>query len=211
MKVFWLLALISSAALAQAVAPTGGSSTPFTGGTLTSDTTVLANFAVDGGISGNNSALINPRINVGAGGVQTDAGFTINSGNECEVSLYRPSDAFRAICLNNGVTNASAAAPYIAYSGGNVFITSSGDLSINAGVGNKVSMSQALVNTNTKTAGQITLSGGTGTATVVSGTHCVCTDDSATPVVLRCTVSSTTLTASEAGASSTHVINYLCL
>lgn len=67
----------------------------------------------------------------------------------------------------------------------------------------------SLKNYSTKMAGSITLSGGTGTATVNSGAHCVCVDTSATPLVLQCAVSSTTLTATQ--ASGTHVISYICM
>jgi hypothetical protein len=66
------------------------------------------------------------------------------------------------------------------------------------------------VGSSTKNRGTITLSSGTGTATVISGAICVCTDTAATPVILRCNVSATTLTASEAAGTSTHVIAYLC-
>jgi hypothetical protein len=62
---------------------------------------------------------------------------------------------------------------------------------------------------STKLVGTITLSGGTGTATVNSGAKCVCTDTSATPLVLQCAVSSTTLTATQ--ASGSHVIAYVCM
>lgn len=63
--------------------------------------------------------------------------------------------------------------------------------------------------TDSKTVGTITLSAGTGTATVASGATCVCSDISATPLVVRCTVSSTTLTAAE--VSGTNVVAYICL
>ncbi len=57
--------------------------------------------------------------------------------------------------------------------------------------------------------GAITLSAGTGTATVRAGAICVCQDTSAVPLVVRCSLSSTTLTAAE--ASGTNVVNYICL
>ena len=65
----------------------------------------------------------------------------------------------------------------------------------------------AIHSVSTKTVGTITLSGGTGTATVNSGTHCVCDDSTATAIV-KCAVSSTTLTATGTG---TDVITYICL
>ncbi len=66
----------------------------------------------------------------------------------------------------------------------------------------------AITSASTKTRGAITMTGGTGTATVLSGALCVCSDISASPAVVRCTVSSTTLTA--AGTDG-HVANYICL
>jgi len=62
---------------------------------------------------------------------------------------------------------------------------------------------------NSTNIGSITLSAGTGTAVVNTGAKCVCQDTSATPLVVRCSVSSTTLTATE--ASGTNVITYICL
>lgn len=62
--------------------------------------------------------------------------------------------------------------------------------------------------TSTKTVGNITMTGGSGTATVNSGAICVCSDTSATPADVRCTVSSTTLTA--AGTDG-HIAAYICL
>ncbi len=63
---------------------------------------------------------------------------------------------------------------------------------------------------NTKNKGTITMSLGTGTATVTATTICTCSDTAATPVVVRCAVSGTTLTASEVTGTSTHTIAYLC-
>jgi hypothetical protein len=54
--------------------------------------------------------------------------------------------------------------------------------------------------------GTITLSGGTGTATVTGGVQCVCTDQTANASV-KCAVSATTLTATGTGAD---VITYWC-
>jgi len=62
---------------------------------------------------------------------------------------------------------------------------------------------------NSTNIGSITLSAGTGTAVVNTGAKCVCQDTSATPLVVRCSVSGTTLTATE--ASGTNVITYICL
>jgi hypothetical protein len=70
---------------------------------------------------------------------------------------------------------------------------------------------KAIDSTSTLTTGSITLVAGTGTATVQSGANCTCVDRDATPVVLRCPVSGTTLTASEATGTSTHTISYNCL
>ncbi len=67
----------------------------------------------------------------------------------------------------------------------------------------------ALHSTSTLTVGQITLSGGVGTATVAAGAICVCTDSSSV-LAAQCTVSSTTLTATVTGGT-TNVVNYLCL
>lgn len=69
----------------------------------------------------------------------------------------------------------------------------------------------ALIASSTVNKGTITLSSGTGTATVTSGAICTCTDTAATPVVLRCVVSTTTLTASEVSGTSSHAIAYVCL
>lgn len=64
---------------------------------------------------------------------------------------------------------------------------------------------------STATRGTITLSTGTGTATVLSGAFCTCVDTTA-PGVVQCAVSSTTLTATAgAGAGATDVIAYVCL
>lgn len=57
--------------------------------------------------------------------------------------------------------------------------------------------------------GQITLSSGTGTATVIAGAICICQDTSAVPALLRCAVSGSTLTATETAGSN--VISYICL
>lgn len=64
---------------------------------------------------------------------------------------------------------------------------------------------------STLTRGTITLASGTGTATVLAGAICTCTDTAATPVILRCNVATTTLTASEVTGTSTHAISYICL
>jgi hypothetical protein len=60
---------------------------------------------------------------------------------------------------------------------------------------------------DTRMAGSITLSGGTGTATVYSGAKCVCSEVS-NGTAGKCSVSSTTLTATYGAGSD--VINYLC-
>lgn len=67
----------------------------------------------------------------------------------------------------------------------------------------------AIDSTDTRTVGTITLVAGTGTATVQSGAVCVCSDTSAVPLVTRCAVSGTTLTATQ--ASGTNVVAYHCL
>jgi hypothetical protein len=54
--------------------------------------------------------------------------------------------------------------------------------------------------------GTVTLSGGTQTATVLSGSRCVCTDTTANASV-KCSVSSTTLTVTGTG---TDVVAYFC-
>lgn len=59
---------------------------------------------------------------------------------------------------------------------------------------------------NTANIGTITLAAGTGTATVVSGGKCVCTDTTANASV-KCSVATTTLTATGTAAD---VISYLC-
>lgn len=59
----------------------------------------------------------------------------------------------------------------------------------------------------TQTVGSITLAAGTGTATVISGAKCVCTDTTAN-VSVKCAVSGTTLTAT---GTTTDVIAYLCI
>lgn len=59
---------------------------------------------------------------------------------------------------------------------------------------------------NAANRGSITLAAGTGTATVLSGTKCVCTDSTANASV-KCVVAATTLTATGTG---TDVITYLC-
>lgn len=59
----------------------------------------------------------------------------------------------------------------------------------------------------TRTKGTITLAAGTGTATVASGSICVCSDTTAINAV-QCSVTTTTLTANGAG---TDVIAYHCL
>lgn len=60
---------------------------------------------------------------------------------------------------------------------------------------------------NFTNSGAITLSGGTGTATVVAGCKPICTNVS-TAAAFKCSVSSTTLTA--ASGAGTDTINYLC-
>jgi hypothetical protein len=60
--------------------------------------------------------------------------------------------------------------------------------------------------TATTGGGTISLSGGTGTATVLSGHRCVCTDTTAN-VSVKCAVSGTTLTAT---GTTTDVIAYFC-
>lgn len=74
---------------------------------------------------------------------------------------------------------------------------------------NTLTWSAPLHVVSTKTVGTITLAAGTGTATVLSGAICVCTDTSASPLVFRCSVSGTTLTATEAAGAN--VISYICL
>lgn len=59
--------------------------------------------------------------------------------------------------------------------------------------------------------GTITMSSGTGTAIVAAGAFCVCSDTAATPVIVRCAVSSTTLTASEVSGTSSHAVAYICM
>ncbi len=56
--------------------------------------------------------------------------------------------------------------------------------------------------------GAITLSGGTGTATVFSGAKCVCSEQTTAANGVKCSVSGTTLTAT---GTNTDVITYLCL
>lgn len=60
---------------------------------------------------------------------------------------------------------------------------------------------------NTLNVGTITLSGGTGTATVIAGSICVCTDSTAN-VSVKCAVVTTTLTAT---GTTTDAIKYICL
>lgn len=72
--------------------------------------------------------------------------------------------------------------------------------------GTTVSTAEVISFSSTKTNGTITLSSGTGTATVASGAKCVCTDTTAQNVV-QCAVATTTLTAS--GIAS-DVIAYHC-
>jgi hypothetical protein len=62
---------------------------------------------------------------------------------------------------------------------------------------------------STKTRGTITLSGGTGTATVLSGAVCTCTNTSSENAY-KCAVSGTTLTATST-LGTTNVIAYHCL
>jgi hypothetical protein len=64
----------------------------------------------------------------------------------------------------------------------------------------------ALKVSSTTGGGTISLSGGTGTATVLSGHRCVCTDTTANASV-KCAVSGTTLTAT---GTTTDVIAYFC-
>jgi hypothetical protein len=62
--------------------------------------------------------------------------------------------------------------------------------------------------TDTKTSGIITLSGGTGTATVLSGVHCTCGKVTNASNGVICSVSSTTLTAT---GTNTDQVSYICL
>ncbi len=61
---------------------------------------------------------------------------------------------------------------------------------------------------STLSVGAITLSGGTGTATVFSGAKCVCSEQTTAANGVKCSVSATTLTAT---GTNTDVITYLCL
>jgi hypothetical protein len=68
----------------------------------------------------------------------------------------------------------------------------------------------SIVSASTKTRGTITLSGGSGAATVLAGAICTCQNTSGAGTV-QCAVASTTLTATKGTAGDTDVIAYLCL
>ncbi len=74
----------------------------------------------------------------------------------------------------------------------------------------RVDYDGALTSASTKTRGTITMSGGTGTATVLSGAICVC-QNTTTAGTVKCAVATTTLTADKGTAGDTDVIAYHCL
>lgn len=189
-------------------AATGGASNGGTGGTV----------SVTGGAGG---AALNPSSS-GVGGPATITG---GAGGAGDAVAAAGAGAVVTIKSGAGGTNGggggAASGAVTIDTGAASGSATNGAITIGGTNANGVTLGRAgtVANTlfngkagDTKTAGQITLNGGTpgtGTATVLSGAICVCSNSSGV-LAIRCSVSGTTLTAT-GGAAESSVINYICL
>jgi hypothetical protein len=113
------------------------------------------------------------------------------------------------LILNGRMANGGTAVAVAADTGGISYSTTGAKLlSVKNNGTEKFSVDKdgAIKIVGTTGGGTITLSGGTGTATVLTGHRCVCTDTTAAAAV-KCAVSGTTLTAT---GTTTDVIAYFC-
>lgn len=145
---------------------------------------------------------------------------TVTSGYAISGSsvLYNPSGASTGLYLSSPATDANVTSANAA-----IVLTQSQALTANDLVLNvtnqpgtsmvkvdyegDTTISGNLTVSGSSTKGTITLSAGSGTATVLSGATCVCTDSTANASV-KCAVSGTTLTATGTG---TDAIKFICL
>ncbi len=149
--------------------------------------------------------------------IDKNGSFTFGNGNAATMTMHGSSPTFFAnttgqtFTIENSASNGGTGMFIYsanAMSSGNIMVLYTGGA---GAVATTFAYDGAVLSASSRTKGTITLSSGTGTATVMSGAICACSDTDTTPVVVKCVVATTTLTASEVSGTSTHHIAYVCL